>query len=115
MKQVTLQTLGGGAAIEKFEVELQRVIDNMLDPNTLATASREIVLKVTIKPDQNRQVGTVAIATTCKLASDAPFTTQLFVDKDGVAYTSDPRQEDLFEDSNIKPIGKKDPKEGVSK
>lgn len=31
---VSLQTLGGGAAIEKFDYELQRAIDNVSDWNT---------------------------------------------------------------------------------
>lgn len=52
LNQMTLANLGGGAAVERFQEELQKVITNILDPNTEAQAKRSVVLKVTIKPEK---------------------------------------------------------------
>ena len=43
-EQVTLATLRGGAAVEMFDAELQRVLENVLDPKWTPSAS----LKMTI-------------------------------------------------------------------
>ena len=72
---ITLTNLGGGAAVEKFDEELQRVLDNIVDPNTQAESVRSITLKVTIKPDNTRQVGTVLISSVAKLAPDKEYET----------------------------------------
>jgi hypothetical protein len=42
---VSLETLGQGAAIELFSEELRKVLENVLDPNTKATATRSVTLK----------------------------------------------------------------------
>lgn len=70
---ITLETLGGGAAAEKFEIELQRVLDNIVDPNTKAEAPREVTLKVKITPDEKRSMASITITTSSKLAQDAEF------------------------------------------
>ena len=72
---ITLTTLGGGAAVEKFDDAFQRVLDNIVDPNTKPDAVREIILKVKIKPDENRNVGHVIISCDPKLAPESVFRT----------------------------------------
>ena len=41
-EKINLSNLGNGAAKELFERELDRVLKDILDPNTEATAQREI-------------------------------------------------------------------------
>ena len=96
-KEVTLLTLGNGAAVEKFGIELGRVLKNIADPNAVQTATREITLKVTIKPDQQGRIAAVNISTSAKLAPDAPHPTQMFMDGQGKALTGDPRQTTIFD------------------
>jgi hypothetical protein len=72
---ITLANLANGAAVEKFGIELQRVLDNIVDPNTKADAVREVILKVKIKPNDKRELGAVSIETGVKLAGDAPYET----------------------------------------
>lgn len=81
--QLSLDTLLGGEAIAKFQMEMQRALDNVVDPNTVATAKREIVLKLIIKPDDSRRVAEATIEVSAKLASVRPIKTQLFIDRAG--------------------------------
>jgi len=99
---LSLITLKGGAAIEMFDFELQKVLDNIMDPNTVAEAVREITLKVKIKPDKDRTFGPIAICPSCKLAPQEPVMSQIFFgqDKDGaIAHEyAKPVQNNLFDD-----------------
>jgi hypothetical protein len=80
---MNLATLGGGAAIEKFQDELARVVANILDPNTETNAKREIVLRVVFRPvkDRSRPVveAAVAVYASSKLAPPVAFATRAFV------------------------------------
>lgn len=93
--QITLANLGGGAAVEKFEDELQRVVENILDPNTEPEAKREVILKVAIKPDKDREFGAISIVASCKLAPASAYNTRAYFGQDAetfVAYEDNPRQ-----------------------
>lgn len=78
---VTLENLGLGASVEKFEDALRKVLDNILDPNTLATVAREVILRVKIKPSEERTDATVLIDCQAKLASLKAFPTRIFIGK----------------------------------
>lgn len=102
---VSLETLGGGpgressAAIELFNAEFQRVLDNCLDENTDPKKVREVTLKVKIKPDTDRELCKVEIHATSKLAPVTPYPTQFFLGKDSgraVAVEDDPKQRNIF-------------------
>lgn len=47
--------LGRGAMLERFDYEMQKVVDNILDPNTPAIKPRKVSLTITLKPDADRQ------------------------------------------------------------
>lgn len=94
-ERVSLSNLGEGAAIELFDLELQRVLDNIIDENTSPGVVREVNLKIKIKPDQDREWGSVQIAATSKLAAVTPYPTQIIIGKDrgqGVATEHNPKQ-----------------------
>lgn len=44
-----------GAMLERFDYEMEKVVDNILDPNTPATKPRSITLTLTLKPDGDRK------------------------------------------------------------
>jgi len=97
---VTLETLAGGAAAELFQAQLDRVVQNILDPNTPAQARRAITLKVTIEPDEERGMGAVGVTCEAKLSpAKGAHTTLWFGRQRGraVAVESDPRQGGLFD------------------
>lgn len=102
---VSLLNLGRGAAIERFDDELQRVLNNIVDPNTTEQV-REVNLKVKIKPNGDRDFCTVDVLCSSKLAPSEPFQTRMFVgrtNKGAVATEHNPQQLQLEMDQANKP------------
>lgn len=50
-----LSLLAHGAIQEKLDGELEKVFNNIHDPNTKAEAKRSITIKLEFAPDENRQ------------------------------------------------------------
>lgn len=96
---VDLVNLGRGAAVELLNDALNRVWDNVLDPNTAPKATRNVVLTVTIKPNEDRNIATALIDVKAKLAPPKGVGTVVYVGKDksgqGVAMEHNPRQPEL--------------------
>lgn len=100
---VTLENLANGGAVELWEHELQRVLQNIADANTNPTTVRQLTLKVSIKPTEERTAAAIAVEVTSKLAGSKPITSTLYMGrKDGrlVAVSYDPRQADIFKPSS---------------
>jgi hypothetical protein len=96
---ISLETLAGGALAEMFEHELARVLANIANPNTPSTAAREIVVKVRIKPNENRDIGQITATCFANLPRNLPAVTQAYLGmNEGVlmAVEADPRQPGLF-------------------
>jgi hypothetical protein len=92
---VSLISLSNGAGVEMFNRELEKVLENICDPNTKATAAREITLKVTFKPNEDREVGVVDISSSAKLAPVKSVGTMVYIGKKSgrfVATENNPRQ-----------------------
>lgn len=89
LKEVTLATLGGGAAAELFEHELQKVLADCLDPNTDPEAKRAITMRLTIAPSEDRESAAVSFKVESKLAGPKPVGRMVFIGKEmgrAVAY-----------------------------
>lgn len=83
-KRSILQMCRGGI-MERADLEITRLIENILDPNTKATEKRRLTLTLELKPDDTRQ--NIAVSCTAKsaLAATTPITTALYVaDADNV-------------------------------
>lgn len=105
-EKTSLASLAQGAAIERFNDEMQRVLNNIVDPNT-AEGVREINLKVKIKPDESRATGEVSITCSSKLQHARGIRTRLYIGKErgaGVAFEHDPKQLQMDLDHNKKPV-----------
>lgn len=104
---ITLETLGQGAALERFNLALQDVLDNIQDVNTDPKKARTVTLKATIKPSDDREVGSVVVDVVSKLAPIAPFDVRVFLgrDKDGKGYATEfhSPQAGLFDQQDAKP------------
>lgn len=108
---ITLETIGGGAAVEKFNIEMGDVIKNILDVNYPAIDKRTITLKVHLKASVDRNYCSVTIECSSALAKRNSFTAGMYVglDKEGNPIASEnlPKQTtfaDLRNDSNITDI-----------
>lgn len=74
---VSLETLGGGSAVERFNYELARALENIGDINTKADVIREVTLKVKIKANDDRSFAMVEIIASSKLAPIKPEATSI--------------------------------------
>lgn len=109
-ENVTLETLGQGAALERFNLALQDALNNIQDVNTDPKKARTVTLKATLKPSADREVGTIIVDVVSKLAPIAPFDVRVFLgrDKDGKGYATEyhPQQAGLFNDQQADKVVK---------
>ena len=68
-----------GAILERVDYEMAKILDNILDANTKATAKRKMTLTLTFPPDAERP--TVAVRATAKttLAPSNPAVPSLYL------------------------------------
>ena len=71
-----------GAIQERVDYEVSRVIDNILDTNTEATAKRKITLTIELKPDSDRCMITMSATAKSTLAPTVPIGTALAITAD---------------------------------
>ena len=77
--QKSILQMARGAIQERADYEMSSLLNNILDPNTSATAARKLTITLTLKPDDTRQNITVSCVATSKLAATHPVTTALYV------------------------------------
>ena len=74
-----LDELMDGAVTERFNVEMDRVMRNIYDPNTDPEAKRQITITITIEPNESRDVGRYKVEVKSKTAPMAPITQVCFL------------------------------------
>lgn len=72
-----------GAFKERTDYEMTKAIENILDPNTIATKERSVTITIKLKPDDSRQNISVMVEAKSKLQPAAPLPTNLYVAGDG--------------------------------
>lgn len=72
-----------GAIMERVDLETARVVDNIADINTKATARRKITITIEFVPDDTRQNIQVSATAKSTLAPTVPVSTSLYVTADG--------------------------------
>lgn len=82
MKQVDLSSLQNGAVLDMFSEEFTKVMRNIADDNVKPDATREITIKVSIKPDKTRQTATTKVDVSSKLAPVKSSDGMLFIGYD---------------------------------
>jgi len=100
---LAITTLGGGAVLHKAQIELNKILDNILDPNTVLS-KRTLNIKVGFKPNQDRDMVDIDIDCSCTLAKDEPITSKAMIGKDirGNAEAHEiVRQEQMEFDDNV--------------
>jgi hypothetical protein len=93
---ISLDTLGGGVASEKFREEFQKLVENILDPNTDPKAKRTVTLTVTVQPSIDRREGEIEVSCQAKLAPSVSYSTRAYFGKNKdqlcLAYEDNPKQ-----------------------
>lgn len=111
LQEVTLESLRGGAAVELWQHCWEKLVRNVLDIDTDPKAKRSVVLKVEVKPAEDRGEAVVKVSAEAKLAPPRANagTVHFGKGRDGkpVAVDFDPAQRDMFDPergSGITPI-----------
>lgn len=82
-ERISISTLAGGAVQERFEEELQKVLQNIMDPNTDWKKRRKIQLNVEFDPNEEREFSTINCNVKSTLAPQKTVSSGLFIGKDG--------------------------------
>lgn len=70
-----------GAIEERIDYEMSKLIDNILDENTKATAPRTLTITVKLVPDDKRETIQVNASAKSTLAPTNPVATALYIGK----------------------------------
>lgn len=85
MKQIIdLNTFASGALSEKVNIEIQKALDNIADPNTDHKKARKVNVSITLKANEKRNLANVVIDTKSTLVPAVGVETELIID-----YTQD--------------------------
>lgn len=100
-ERISLATIRRGSAVEMVDDAIQKIMENIVDPNTDATAKRKVTLTLSFVPTNERDSAAVGISVRSSLAPQAAVETTAFIShtRDGVACVEyDPNQIGLFEE-----------------
>lgn len=81
-KIIDLSTFAEGAVSERFDAELQSVLENIQDPNTEAEKARKITLTVTIVPNEQRNLADVKVSAKSALVPAREVGASIIMDYD---------------------------------
>ena len=81
MSKVNLKEFAGGAMQEKFDLAMEQVLANMLDPNTPWKNKREINIKISFEQNEDRDDTHVEVSVVPKLAAVKSIGTRMAIEK----------------------------------
>lgn len=71
-----------GAIMEQVDIEVGKIVQNILDPNTSDKKKRQLLITVDFEPLADRTQVAIHATAKCKLQPNAPISTTMFVDAD---------------------------------
>lgn len=80
-KYMSLDRFAGGALLERFNLAMRQIVQNIADTNADPQKARTLTIKLTFKPDAGRSVKT-SIATNVSLAPPIADETMMLIGKD---------------------------------
>jgi hypothetical protein len=82
-KIIDLNTFAEGALSERANAEIQKILENIADPNTDAKKVRKLTLTVSFKADDKRDVVLSSVVAKSTLAPAKEIEAKLLMDLDG--------------------------------
>jgi len=79
MSKVNLEEFAGGALQEKFDDAMDKVLDNLMDPNTPWKNKRKISVEITFEQNEDRDDTSVNVSVVSKLAPVKPIATRMSI------------------------------------
>lgn len=95
-EKLSILTMNYGGVVEAVDTALQKIAANIADINTPPDKPRELILKIRIKPDQNRTFGNAQITVTPKLQPEEAQVVSIIMDKEN----GEPAMFEAFADHN---------------
>lgn len=80
-KIIDLNTFAEGALLQKTTKELQKVFENIHDPNTNPTKTRSITITISLSADEKREYIDSEVSVTSKLQPHKPATAKMIMGK----------------------------------
>ena len=77
---IDLNTFASGALAEKVNIELQKALDNIADPNTDHKKARKVTVSITLKANEKRNLANVIVDTKSTLVPAVGVETELIID-----------------------------------
>jgi hypothetical protein len=74
---IDIGTLANGAVGERINLEFQKVAENVQDPNTDWKKARKMIITITLKPDEEREIALVSTDVKTTLAPVHGIATKL--------------------------------------
>lgn len=102
-REINLSKLADGAVQERFQQELHKVFDNLLDPNTDWKKARKLQLTLTFKTNEDREITHATIDAKTTLAPASGLYTKFLMDRDGKgnAVGAEFSQGRLFDEASV--------------
>lgn len=75
----SIMQMAKGAFLERIDYEMAKIMDNIIDANTKATAKRKLTVTLTFSPDDERTNIGVSMVAKTSLASTNPAVTSLYL------------------------------------
>lgn len=82
MELLKLHEIAGGALQQKVNVAMNKILDNMQDPNTPWKNKRQINIKISFIQNEERDDTAVEVSVETKLAPVSPVVTRMSIGKD---------------------------------
>jgi len=82
-KLINLEKFAEGALSEKFNVEFQKVLNNIADLNTDYKRKRKLTIDLTFNASEDRELALVDIQTKTRLAEPKSVGTRIIIGTDG--------------------------------
>jgi len=82
VKIVDLNNFANGAVAERFNLELQKVLENIADPNTDPKKPRKLTLTVKVTGNENRDIADVEVEAKLTLAPARTIESKIIIDRD---------------------------------
>lgn len=82
MSKVNLEEFAGGALQEKFDDAMDKVLANLMDPNTQWKNKRKISVEITFEQNEDRDDTSVNVSVVPKLAPVKPIATRMSIGRD---------------------------------
>ncbi len=81
-QKLSLEQLDDGGAVEAVNHEIQKILENLLDPNTEPKKERKVTLEIRLKGDEKRNICSLDYQAKSNLAPLKAQSVQVLVDRD---------------------------------